>query len=145
MNFVLRVLKHSWSSGTDKLDQPAWHFIQFILLSSVFLQGVTEVLKPGESATEIKRVLLHPDTSRRMVEPDFNVKRPDGCNDSLILYVTTEQTDYEPLTQGPIDLSPHLSTRTLDSTDVCINKQFPWKGISGDILQCAIRLYLEEI
>ena len=90
-----------------------------------FLQGVTEVLKPGESATEIKRVLLHPDTSRRMVEPDFNVKRPDGCNDSLILYVTTEQTDYEPLTQGPIDLSPHLSTRTLDSTDVCINKQFP--------------------
>ena len=100
------------------------------------MQGVTEVLKPGESATEIKRVLLHPDTSRRMVEPDFNVKRPDGCNDSLILYVTTEQTDYEPLTQGPIDLSPHLSTRTLDSTDVCINI---------NILQCAIRLYLEEI
>ena len=95
------------------------------MLTFAFLQGVTEVLKPGESATEIKRVLLHPDTSRRMVEPDFNVKRPDGCNDSLILYVTTEQTDYEPLTQGPIDLSPHLSTRTLDSTDVCINKQFP--------------------
>lgn len=80
---------------------------------------------------EIRRILLHPDTVRRMVEPDFNVKRPDGCNDALILYATTEQTDYEPLLQGAIELSPFLSTRGLDTPDVCINKQFPSKGISG--------------
>ncbi|XP_068735187.1 uncharacterized protein [Montipora capricornis] len=78
-------------------------------------KGATEVLKPGESATEIRRILLHPDTVRRMVEPDFNVERPDGCNDALILYATTEQTVYEPLTQGAVELSPHLSTRGINS------------------------------
>ena len=90
----------------------------------LILQGATEVLKPGESASEIRRVLLHPDTVRRMVEPDFNVERPDGCNDTLILYATTEQTNYEPLTQGAIELSPYLSTRAVEKPDVCISKQF---------------------
>ncbi|XP_078353455.1 uncharacterized protein LOC144638138 [Oculina patagonica] len=79
--------------------------------------GVTEVLKPGESAVEIRRILLHPDTVRRMVEPDFKVERPDGCNDTLMLYATTEQTDYEPLFQTAIELSPHLSTRGIFTPD----------------------------
>ena len=99
-------------------------FFLYIKLPSLTPQGATEVLKPGESATDIRRILLHPDTARRMVEPDFNVEGPDGCNDALILYATTEQTDYEPLTQGAVDLSPHLSTRGLNNTQVCINKQF---------------------
>lgn len=99
-------------------------FFLSIDLPLLIPQGATEVLKPGESATEIRRMLLHPDTVRRMVEPDFNVERPEGCNDALMLYATTEQTDYEPLTQGAIDLSPHLSTRGLNTPRVCINKQF---------------------
>ena len=59
-----------------------------------------------------------------MVEPDFDVERPDGCNDALILYATTEQANYEPLTQAPIELSPKLSTRGLSTPGVCISKQF---------------------
>lgn len=72
---------------------------------------------------EIRRILLHPDTVRRMVEPDFNVPRPDECNDSIILYATTEQTDYEPLFQTAIELSPHLSTRGIFQLDVCSFKR----------------------
>lgn len=72
---------------------------------------------------EIRRILLHPDTVRRMVEPDFEVKRPDGCNDALMLYATTEQTDYEPLFQTAIELSPHLSTRGIFTPDVCTIKK----------------------
>ena len=59
----------------------------------------------------IKRVLLEPDTVRRMVEPDFDKPRPESCNEVLILYATSEQTNYGPLTQTAIELSPHLSTR----------------------------------
>ena len=73
---------------------------------------------------EIKRILLYPDTVRRMVEPDFKKRRPDGCNDSIMLYATTEQTDYEPLRQTAIELSPHLSTRGIFHPDVCIIKRF---------------------
>lgn len=74
-------------------------------------KGHTEVLKPFESTTTIKRILLEPDTVRRMIEPDFMKKKPSACSDVLILYATTAQTDYEPLTQTAIELSPKLSTR----------------------------------
>ena len=53
-----------------------------------------------------------------MVEPDFDKPRPDSCYDVLILYATTEQTDYEPLTQTAIELSPYLSTRGPNVPDV---------------------------
>ena len=60
MNFVLRVLKHSWSSGTDKLGQPAWHFIQFILLSSVFFPAkfnFPDLIIPGKKHVKLQEGL----------------------------------------------------------------------------------------
>ena len=68
--------------------------------------------------TCIKRVLLEPDTVRRMVEPDFDKERPKCCKDVMILYATTEPADYEPLTQTAIELSPKLSTRGPNQPDV---------------------------
>lgn len=59
-----------------------------------------------------------------MEQPDVDAERPDGCNDALILYATTEQANYEPLTQAAIELSPNLSTRGLSTPGVCINYQF---------------------
>ena len=70
--------------------------------------------------TAIKRVLLEPDTVRRMVEPDFDKEKPKSCKDVMILYATTEPTDYEPLTQTAIELSPKLSTRGPNQPDVRI-------------------------
>lgn len=56
-----------------------------------------------------------------MEQPDVDAEKPDGCNDALILYATTEQANYEPLTQAAIELSPNLSTRGLSTPGVCIN------------------------
>ena len=75
-------------------------------------------MEPTESITTIKRVLLEPDTARRMLEPDFDKERPICCKDVMILYATTEPTDYEPLTQTAIELSPKLSTRGPNKPDV---------------------------
>lgn len=80
-------------------------------------KGQTEVLRPKESARTIKRVLLEPDTVRRMVEPDFDKEKPKQCKDVLILYATTEESDYEPLTQTAIELSYRLSTRSPNPPD----------------------------
>ena len=55
-----------------------------------------------------------------MVEPDFDKPKPEGCNDVLILYATSEKTNYEPLTQTEIELSPKLSTRGPNDPDVRI-------------------------
>lgn len=78
------------------------------------------MLRPKESARTIKRVLLEPDTVRRMVEPDFDKEKPKQCKDVLILYATTEESDYEPLTQTAIELSYRLSTRSPNPPDVSI-------------------------
>ena len=55
-----------------------------------------------------------------MVEPEFDLERPPHCTDTLVLYATSEQTDYEPLTQTAIELSPKLSTRGPNNPDVRI-------------------------
>lgn len=73
--------------------------------------GQTEVLREGESMKTIKRVLLEPETARRMAEPDFDKPRPEYCDDVLILYATSEPSDFSPLIQTAIELSPKLSTR----------------------------------
>lgn len=66
----------------------------------------------------IKRVLLEPETVRRMAEPDFDKPRPEYCDDVLILYATSEPTDFSPLIQSAIELSPQLSTRGPNPPDV---------------------------
>lgn len=66
----------------------------------------------------IKRVLLEPETARRMAEPDFDKPRPEYCDDVLILYATSEATDFSPLIQTAIELSPKLSTRGPNPPDV---------------------------
>lgn len=78
------------------------------------------MLRPGESVSEIRRVFLQPETVRLMEEPNVELTRPDGCNDIIMLYATTAEADYLPLFQTSIELSPYLSTRGIDTPDVCI-------------------------
>nr|XP_058943153.1 uncharacterized protein LOC131771391 isoform X2 [Pocillopora verrucosa] len=80
-------------------------------------KGLTSVLRPGESVTEIRRVFLQPETVRLMEEPNVELTRPDGCNDIIMLYATTAEADYLPLFQTSIELSPYLSTRGIDTPD----------------------------
>ncbi|CAH3116413.1 unnamed protein product [Pocillopora meandrina] len=80
-------------------------------------KGLTSVLRPGESVSEIRRVFLQPETFRLMEEPNDELRRPDGCNDIIMLYATTAEADYLPLFQTSIELSPYLSTRGIDTPD----------------------------
>lgn len=88
-----------------------------VVLYPAAKRGVSGVLRPGESVSEIRRVYLEPETVRLMVEPNVELTRPDGCNDVIMLYATTAETDYEPLFQTQIELSPYLSTRGIDTPD----------------------------
>ena len=78
------------------------------------------MLNPGDSVSEIRRVFIQPETVRLMGEPNVELTRPDGCNDIIILYATNAEVDYQPLFQTPLELSPYLSTRGIDTPDVCI-------------------------